>query len=167
MKKIIFMLVIFLVMVRPIYALNDGQNWKKWEPKDKVYYLIGFFEGLRKAPLGIERNSVEASKEEMKAWDIKNKQVKERYYTGLTTENLIDALDQFYSDYKNLKYNISRSIQFIKMEIDGEIEKVKEMKKNLAMLNKTVKEMRKNMKNEGIPALEASQRQIDKSKESE
>jgi len=143
MKKIIFMLVIFLIMVRPIYALNDGQNWKKWESRDKFYYLIGFFEGLRKAPLGIERNPVESSQEGIKAWDIKNKQVEERYYTGLTTENLINALDQFYSDYKNLQYNIPLSIHFIKMEIDGESEKVEEIKKKRAIYHKALKEIQR------------------------
>lgn len=88
-----------------------GQNWVEIRDDEignfaKIAFVRGLYEG-----------SCSVSPE----W------VKQKYYLNLNYKQLVDALDQFYSDYRNLNIPVVWVLHIINVELTGETEKAKTM----------------------------------------
>lgn len=84
--------------------LMNGEDWVQLSRMDhpgKVYYVAGMLEGLRQG-----------------GYDFYYSEI----HLPLKYERIIELLDSFYEDYKNIKVPVFHALRVIKMQVGGERE---------------------------------------------
>lgn len=98
----------------------DWSNKQEWIDNEartrKLVYLIGIYDMATKMPT---ENYIKVTNEKGKDeyYDIGNPYP---YLYGTSPEQMLSALDDFYSDYRNMNIKILEAIHVCQMEIKGE-----------------------------------------------
>ena len=131
MKKIIVTFTILCFFLCPIYAKNtfeqNGELWKDLsaDPDQergklaKLMYVRGIYDGI----------AFSGEKDLKKMFYIEGEGKK---FYG----NLIEALDEFYSDYRNINISVIQALVIISAELRGaKKEKIEELKEETRKMN--------------------------------
>ncbi|MDD4202475.1 MAG: hypothetical protein PHQ52_03320 [Candidatus Omnitrophica bacterium] len=113
MRKKIIGLVIIVILLSVLKSRSEeasiglnGQTWQKLSEMDsttsqmaKIILVRGIYEG---------------------AWAIDKEKAKEEYFDRVRYSSLANALDAFYSEYKNEKIPVSCALKIINMQLTGQ-----------------------------------------------
>jgi hypothetical protein len=99
---------------------RDGNWWIRLAKADKAWYVIGFFDGME---LGF-RFSYWGIKDEKKigtAFDvgISYSNYLKKYLSNVTSGQLVDGLDSFYSDFRNRRISMHGAVWLVVNSIVG------------------------------------------------
>lgn len=130
---------ILLLLTIPSIGLSsehasDGYFWEKLTKNEKMVYALAYVAGFNKmnqhvremldVAIGLEKADVVEYAKTMKKYYKDNF----RYY-GITLIQLVDGIDNLYSDYKNKTIRLSDAFHLVQTEIKGVDEKkIEEMK---------------------------------------
>ena len=99
---------------------RDGNWWLGLTPTAKLYFAVGFFDGIE---LGSKFSYWGMT--EGKNTDCAGKAVgsfysyKKKYLADVTNDQIVDGLDSFYSDYKNRRILIPDAVWLVANGIAG------------------------------------------------
>ena len=114
---------------------GDGYFWEKLTKNEKMAYATGYVVGFNKmnqhvrelldVAIGLEKADVVEYAKSMKKYYKDNVR-----YDGFTLAQLLDGIDNLYSDYRNKIIRLSDAFHLVQNEIKGADEKmIEEMKK--------------------------------------
>jgi gamma-glutamylcyclotransferase (GGCT)/AIG2-like uncharacterized protein YtfP len=126
-KDILFVLVLFICAALPaettdvgqvkrkrgpalIFTYQDGGNWLSWDHDSRLMYVVGYREGrlygLYELQLGYADCGIAAA-------EIQGR------FSGISTEQLVDSLDKFFSDPINRQVTVPDALSYIAEQIVG------------------------------------------------
>lgn len=116
MKRMIFTLLVFILLVHPVFAEEvssvNGNYWKNMSQNEKVFYLVGFTQGL-----AIAISDIDPSKLDSETYKFYPKEA-----SGRSFNSMIQSLDKFYADYRNSAIAVPFALEIINMERNGATE---------------------------------------------
>lgn len=108
----------------------DGNIWRKMKQDNKVYYLTGFLDGLKKSSQIIDLNVQSAKRQEFSFVEpFYVNQMREKisaYYpeqAAVSISTVIELLNAFYADKYNSKIRFEAAIRIVLARQKGEIGK--------------------------------------------
>lgn len=123
MTRILFIYLLFFSF--NIYSQTqdrmDGNWWNKLEPKLKFSFIVGFFEGMDLGNyfsywgMSNSKKDLDCSTKAINSY----KYYANKYFNRITTGQLVDGLNEFFSDYRNRRIKISSSIWLVTNSIVG------------------------------------------------
>lgn len=129
MKRIIFISAIFIILIHPVFAempLVNGTMWKNMSYQEKLFYLVGFTNGM-----AVAIPYMDPSKAESLMYKYFSEESKDRSFN-----NCIQALDKFYSDDKNAPIAPYFALEIIVLQKKGATEEeINEIKKMIIETN--------------------------------
>jgi hypothetical protein len=116
-------LILIVSLGAPVWAENDrrdGNFWLSLDAPAKLAYLVGFYDGmllgkdfsywgLEKAAISVVGTQTVTSFNNMTA----------KYMANVTTRQLADGLDAFYSEFRNRKILINNAVWLVANQIAG------------------------------------------------
>ncbi len=123
-----FLLILLLLSAPSIGFSGDGYFWEKLTKNERMAYATGYVTGFNKmnqhvrdmldVAIGLEKADVVEYAKTMKKYYKDNF----RYY-GFTLVQLVDGIDNLYSDYRNKTIRLSDAFHLVQTEIKGADEK--------------------------------------------
>ena len=104
-----------------VYPRRDGNWWRTLQGAIKKPYALGFFDGMNLgASMSISKFSDAKTKNQCMA-DAKNSYdyYFMKYFKDCTNTQIVDGLDDFYSDYKNRRILLEDAIWLVVSGIAG------------------------------------------------
>jgi len=114
-----------LVVSRAVFASaeenrRDGNWWKTQDVISKLNYMTGFFDGME---LGNKFSYWDTVKEKNSSCSDRSIQsytkYKNKYVSNVTNGQLVDGVDEFYSDYRNRRITVDNAVWLVMNEIGG------------------------------------------------
>jgi hypothetical protein len=138
MFKNIFLLVgIFIILSSSNVYSDESRNgnwWRSLQIEQKCHYLIGILDGLDLAVTFLymdEREDQKITREVIVLKELNQ----QKYLKNVTYEQLIDGLNDFFSDFKNRNIETNMGIFIVLKMIRGDSEdEINTMVKNLRRL---------------------------------
>lgn len=132
-KIIISMMMIILFSSNFVFSTEgqDGNWWRSLQIEQKYHYLTGIFDGLDLAVtfLTMDKRHDQKIVTEVSCLYALNRQ---KYFKNVTYDQLIDGLDDFFSDFKNRGIETDNGIFIVLKMIRGDSEdEINTMVKNL------------------------------------
>ncbi|MDD5765688.1 MAG: hypothetical protein PHW79_05530 [Candidatus Marinimicrobia bacterium] len=129
--RIIFTFIILASTVIPQEAnVVDGNIWRKMKQDNKVYYLTGFLDGLRKSSQIIDLNVQSAKRQEISFVEpFYVNQMRDKisaYYpenASVSVSTVIELLNAFYADKYSSKIKFETAVRIVLARQKGDIEK--------------------------------------------
>jgi hypothetical protein len=129
--RFIFTFIILASTVIPQEAnVVDGNIWRKMKQDNKVYYLTGFLDGLRKSSQIIDLNVQSAKRQEISFVEpFYVNQMRDKisaYYpenASVSVSTVIELLNAFYADKYSSKIKFETAVRIVLARQKGDIEK--------------------------------------------
>lgn len=129
--RFIFTFIILFSTVVPQEAnVVDGNIWRKMKQDNKVYYLTGFLDGLRKSLQIIDLNVQSAKRQEISFVEpFYVNQMRDKisaYYpenASVSVSTVIELLNAFYADKYSSKIKFETAVRIVLARQKGDIEK--------------------------------------------
>lgn len=93
-----------------VFSYNSGVQWLSWDKNDRMMYVIGFLEGWRR---GLFEIAVDYADCDAAA------AAKQGLFTHISTDQLVDSVDKFYSDPINRQVTVPDALRYVLDEIRG------------------------------------------------
>ena len=132
MNKKIFIIAVFIIGLSSLAIcarasvdmipslLLNGDTWNKLDKATKLFYLVGFNDGYSLG-FGIRDIYKHKSSEELKLENILIEKAKSM--GKMNKEQMVEGMDQFYSDFANIKISACFAYDFVMRKIKGDSEK--------------------------------------------
>jgi hypothetical protein len=131
MRRILFFLSILTILTGNLYGIGVGFNGEDWNTFSKMEAETDKMEGvLIPETYKMVKVIIGSNKTQLirgiyaGAWAVSTiegeKKLHNVYYWDTSVENIVSAVDQFYSDYRNVKIPVSMALMVVRLELTGE-----------------------------------------------
>jgi len=109
----------------------DGYMWESWDDSTKLGWALGFSEGVNQAEMEssgpletlgiIVKETFKKGAPAIKEWVDKTADLprKRLDLSGITFGQIVEGLDKFYKDYRNMTVLVRKAIWIVKLEMRG------------------------------------------------
>jgi hypothetical protein len=107
----------------PLLArVRDGNWWRNLKDTSKVFFMTGFFDGMvmgnEFSYWGVEKDDINTATNVASSYS----KYADKYLTNVTSGQLVDGLDTFYSDFRNRRIKVSNGVWIVVNQIAGKPE---------------------------------------------
>ena len=124
MYKKIFMLTVIVILFSGFAGAEvprDGIWWNNLDMGQKQMYIKGVSDGIGLAPM-VLFNDKKVDKKCQALVDGSYKSYVDKYFTNVTTTQISDGLDVFYSNYENVNIGTEKAFWIVLKTIHGDPE---------------------------------------------
>lgn len=107
------------LLASPLFGQStfDGQSWKEWSTDRKIFYVVGYVDGRASGVWdAIEALDPKLFAKGSAALQDPRLASLER---SLSVGQIIESMDQFYGDYKNLNIGIRTAVSVVSDQLAG------------------------------------------------
>jgi hypothetical protein len=117
----------FVLLAMSMFAFGDdnrldGNWWISQQKNDRLFYAVGFFDGIRfghNFSLWNVPNGTKTEQGVVKQFDQAYQEYFQKYLVNVTGYQLVNGLDNFYSNYRNRRIKVNGAVWLVLNGIAG------------------------------------------------